>query len=100
MNAPKNKWIVSFATQPGARLRLFCFPFSGGQGQVFRPWAQELPASIEVCATTLPGRGARFRESPLTAIEPVIEALAEEIGPLLDRPFALFGHSLGAAIAF
>ncbi len=55
---------------------------------------------LEVCAIQLPGREQRFQETPLTRMEALIPALGESITPLLDRPFVLFGHSLGALIAF
>lgn len=48
----------------------------------------------------LPGRGSRFREAPLRRVEDLVPALAEGLAPLLDVPFALFGHSMGAVVAF
>jgi medium-chain acyl-[acyl-carrier-protein] hydrolase len=48
----------------------------------------------------LPGRESRFREPPFRQLGPLIEALADNLRPLLDRPFVFFGHSLGALIGF
>jgi surfactin synthase thioesterase subunit len=67
---------------------------------VYADWQAALPADIEVCAVQLPGRGARFGERPFRDLPALIEALARALLPSIDRPFALFGHSLGGLIAF
>jgi medium-chain acyl-[acyl-carrier-protein] hydrolase len=48
----------------------------------------------------LPGRGTRFGEAPFTRLDPLLDALEQPLTPLLDVPFALFGHSMGALVAF
>lgn len=95
-----DRWLVCPRPAAQAALRLFCFPHAGGGPAVFHRWPQSLPASIEVYAAQLPGRGARFGELPYTRMEPLLEALLIALRPLLDRPYALFGHSLGALLAF
>lgn len=80
-------------------MRLFCFPFAGGGASTFRGWQAALPASIEVCAVQLPGREGRIQEPPFTRIEALVAPLREALAPYFDLPFALFGHSMGAAIA-
>jgi medium-chain acyl-[acyl-carrier-protein] hydrolase len=81
-------------------IRLFCFPYAGGSAQIFRDWQQELPNEIEVSPVHLPGRGKRVREKPFTELLALAEVLAAELSPHVDEPYALFGHSLGATIAF
>ncbi len=93
-------WI---ATRPGAhapRARLFCFPYAGGSAHEFLAWQDMLGPAIEVCAVQLPGRGARWSETPYTRIDMLVHDLAPHVLPLLDRPYAFFGHSLGALVAF
>ena len=85
---------------PGARLRLFCLPYAGGGASIFRTWPDGLPADVEVCPIQLPGRGTRLMERPFTQLSPLVEALAQALVPLLDKPFAFFGHSLGALVSF
>lgn len=85
---------------PGARLRLFCFPYAGGGESIFRAWTQSLPETVEVCSVQLPGRGARMTEPPLTHLSTLLQAVVEAILPFLDRPFSFFGHSMGALISF
>jgi len=48
----------------------------------------------------LPGRGERLRERPFTQMQPLIEATAEALRPFFDKPFAFFGHSMGALIGY
>lgn len=93
-------WFTSQRLNPLARLRLFCFPYAGGGAPIYRLWPQSLPSEIEVCVGQLPGRGTRLREQPFTSLDALVEAAAEAIAPLLDKPFALFGHSMGAMISF
>jgi medium-chain acyl-[acyl-carrier-protein] hydrolase len=95
-----DSWIPLRKPVPEARLRLFCFPYAGAGALIFRNWPEGLPADIEVCPVQLPGRGTRLTERPFTQLSPLVEALAQALVPLLDRPFAFFGHSLGALISF
>ena len=95
-----NVWILGARPRPSARRRLFCLPYAGGAASVYRSWAEMLPADVEVCPVQLPGRGSRFREAPFRKVADLVPALAEGLLPLLDLPFALFGHSMGAVVAF
>ena len=83
-----------------ARLRLFCFPYAGGTAAAYHAWPTALAEDVDVCAIQLPGRGARFRDAPYTRMPDLVRAAAEALRPSLDVPFALFGHSMGALVAF
>lgn len=83
-----------------SRIRLFCFPYAGSSAQIFHGWQQQLPRAIEVSPVHLPGRGKRIREKPFTDLVALAEVLVTELAPHVDKPYALFGHSLGAIIAF
>lgn len=93
-------WIVRPRPNPRARLRLFCFPFAGGGASSYRGWPAHLPADIEVAAIQLPGREERLREPAFTSASELCARLVAVLAPYLDRPFALFGHSMGALLAF
>ena len=84
--------------EPG--IRLFCFPHAGAGGLAYREWSRLLPPSIQVLPVLPPGRETRFSEAPYTHIEPYVEDLASALAPELQVPYALFGHSLGALVAF
>jgi len=81
-------------------MRLFCFPYAGGGASIFRGWNQYLPTGVEVWSVQLPGRGGRYRETPYGNMCALVNDLAQAIKPFLDRPFCIFGHSLGAIVSF
>ena len=94
-------WIMPGLTNRRApRLRLFCLPYAGGGAATYAQWATGLPQEVEVCRVQLPGRENRWREALYTSMPRLVETLAEAIRPYLDRPFAFFGHSLGALLSF
>jgi surfactin synthase thioesterase subunit len=94
------RWFEPRVAGGDHRVRLLCFPHAGGSAFVFREWQPALPAAIGVIPIQLPGHGGRLRERPFTRLLPLVDVAYAALLPLLDRPFALFGHSLGAAIAF
>ncbi|NEP01487.1 MAG: hypothetical protein F6K58_23085, partial [Symploca sp. SIO2E9] len=95
-----NLWIKCPQSNPKANLRLFCLPYAGGGSSIFRLWHRELTSNIELCPIELPGRENRIREKPISNLEVLTEKLVEIFLPHADKPFALFGHSMGALIAY
>ena len=96
----KSGWITRPNPNPHAQLRLFCFPYAGGSASAFRDWAKALPAEIELCPIQLPGREERLKEELFTDLSILVNALLPELRPQLDKPFAFFGHSMGAMISY
>jgi surfactin synthase thioesterase subunit len=81
-------------------VRLICCPHVGGSARVFHGWPAIAGDAAEVLALTLPGRGIRVRERPLDDMNAIASALADDLAPLLDRPYLLFGHSMGGLVAY
>jgi len=93
-------WFVCPQTNPGAETRLFFFPYAGGGPPVFSQWMRELPGHVEGVVAHFPGRGSRYRESPIHNLSALVEKLSQAIQTHADKPFAFFGHSLGGLVAF
>lgn len=93
-------WLGARGLQDPAGTRLFCFAHAGGGGGFFRPWRELFAPHVAVVPVILPGRESRLREAPYRRMADLVEPLAAALAPHLDRPFALFGHSMGAAVAF
>lgn len=94
-----NPWFIGAAAYP-RRLRLYCFSHAGGSAAGYLPWQGKLGDGVEVCAIQLPGRASRYGETPYTDMAPLAAELAAQITRHADLPFAFFGHSLGALLAF
>src|SRR5882672_3393844 len=80
--------------------RFFCLPYSCGSATAYARWRRLLPSWIDVQPVEWPGRGTRMDEPLMTDPHRLAEKLAGELQPALDCPYALFGHSLGALVAF
>jgi surfactin synthase thioesterase subunit/glycosyltransferase involved in cell wall biosynthesis len=95
-----DRWFPGLRPGDEAQLRLFCFPYAGGGAAVFRGWAARLAPRVAVCPARLPGREARILEPPAKRIEELVSGLMRALATEVVRPYALFGHSMGALVAF
>ena len=96
----KNPWLVKPRPNPQAALRLFCFPHAGGGSSVYRTWPEGLPPAVELVAVELPGRDTRFKEPPFDRLAKMVPAIADGLAGELGKPFAFYGHSMGALISY
>lgn len=92
--------LVSLTPAISHRCTLFCIHHAGGGAAGFRNWPRLLGPSIQVGTVVLPGREALAHQPPLTDFAIAVGRICTEVQSLVDRPYALFGHSLGAALAF
>ena len=86
------------STQP--KTTLICLPYAGGSEYAFRPMEERLGAFAQVKTVALPGRGSRFAEPPVYSLEALATYCWPQIKPWLDKPYALFGHSMGGLLAY
>ncbi|MEZ0109017.1 medium-chain acyl-[acyl-carrier-protein] hydrolase [Catenulispora sp. EB89] len=91
-------WTHLLAGGPDSSKTLVCLHHAGGTAAAFRSWARYLAPDTEMLAVQLPGRSERFQEPALDRMQPVVDGVMEHVVPLLDRPFALFGMSMGARV--
>ena len=94
-----NPWILTHPGNSQARLNLVCLPYAGGGPQLFNTWQQSLP-DLQVCMVQYPGRGSRIAEPAFTNCTELVDAFIPHLLPFVNKPFAFFGHSMGAIIAF
>jgi surfactin synthase thioesterase subunit/glycosyltransferase involved in cell wall biosynthesis len=84
----------------GAAPRLFCFPWAGGGTRTYANWRARLAGLAEVVPVRLPGRENHVLTKPFEDMRELVAALREAIEPWVRTPYAFFGHSMGAAVAF
>jgi amino acid adenylation domain-containing protein len=105
MNKPANVLVSDPATRlhlpdPKATLRLFCLAYAGGSAALFNGWSVAFEGRIDICPLELPGRGSRFGEPFSEDFSELVDQLANSVSMLVDGPFAFFGYSLGAMLAW
>lgn len=97
------------AGRPGpSSVRLYCYPYAGGNTTIFRSWARALQPHVHVVPMELPGRGKRIGEKPIADYKALVHTLAQELVDDLRAardaagypPYAIFGHSAGARFGF
>jgi surfactin synthase thioesterase subunit len=96
----ERRWLKRLSQGDGTEIRLLCFHYAGGNASMYRDWPRLMPRSIEPIAVQLPGRTDRFHEPPYRNMEPLVDKLIDVINPLLDRPFACYGTSMGARVGW
>ncbi|KUJ64430.1 oleoyl-ACP hydrolase [Streptomyces albus subsp. albus] len=100
MTSHTDKWIRRFQPAAADAPQLVCFPYAGGSASYYFPLAKALAPGIEVAAVQYPGRQERYREPCIDDIAALADAVYPAVRELADRPLALFGHSMGAVLAF
>jgi len=94
-----NSWFESLSTARAPRLRLFCFPYGGGNAYVVREWQRHFAPEIDVCLVHLPGRARRIGERPHTRLRPLVQEMADRSAQSFAA-VCLYGHSMGALLSF
>ncbi|MFN6560882.1 MAG: thioesterase II family protein [Nostoc sp. ChiSLP01] len=86
---------------PKPKTRLFCFHYAGGGASCFRGWSESLQEhDVAVYSVQLPGRETRYGEPRITDFNTLIQHLYGELKQYFHQPYAFYGHSLGALIAY
>jgi medium-chain acyl-[acyl-carrier-protein] hydrolase len=90
-------WLTVPKPDPSAPLRLICLPYAGGGAAAYRPWTARLAGVSELAVVQLPGRESRFAEPAVDRLGALVPRLPSIVD---ERPYVLFGHSMGALIGF
>ena len=96
----KNKWFVIPKPNINAEIKLICFPYAGGSAVTYLNWAQQIADNVELIIVQPPGRGPRMFEPLHKEMTTLIAELLIHFPTLLNKPYILFGHSLGSRVAF
>jgi surfactin synthase thioesterase subunit len=97
----EGRWSICFEKMEAPQIRVFCFPHAGGGVQAYRDWSEALiPGKVEVHAINLPGRGSRQAEVAKIELRVLVNSVVDAISPLLNLPYAIFGHSWGSVLGF
>lgn len=99
-NPVSDAWLRQYHHVPHSPLILVCFPHAGGSATFFHPVSAALQSVLQVIAVQYPGRQERHLERPLTSITELADGAFAALRPMMDRPLAFFGHSMGATLAF
>ncbi|MFD7029417.1 thioesterase II family protein [Streptomyces sp. NPDC059917] len=91
---------VRRARRTNRRVRLFCFPHAGAGASAFTAWPALFPPEVEIVAVQLPGREDRVGEPHPASVAVAVRMVAVALRPYLQGPYAFFGHSGGALLAF
>jgi surfactin synthase thioesterase subunit len=87
-------------TESSATIQLFCLPYAGASARIYSRWSRLLPRWIEVCPLELPGHGRLLGEALETDVAVIARRLLPQLESALSLPYAFFGHSMGAVVAF
>jgi surfactin synthase thioesterase subunit len=93
-------WVRRYREGAPDAPRLICFPHAGGAASYFYPYARALTPAIDVLAVQYPGRQDRYTEPHVQNVQELAAQITTALRPWTDRPFAFFGHSMGAILAF
>jgi pyochelin biosynthetic protein PchC len=93
-------WIRRYDNASPGALRLICLPHAGGSASFYLPVSRSLRPAIEVLAVQYPGRQDRRGEPCVDDIPTLARQIAGALSGWTRLPYALFGHSMGATVAY
>ncbi len=99
-DAINKRWFRKIGSAAAPKLQLFCFPYGGSGPGAYRSWQNHFGDQVELTGILYPGREARIADPLMIDIKKITASLLPSILPRLHRPFAFFGHSMGALISF
>lgn len=93
-------WLRRSGPRGDAGVTLVCFPHAGGAASYYLPLLRPLSPGLDVLVAEYPGRGDRWAERLVPTITELADRLADVLRAAGYQRVALFGHSMGALIAY
>jgi surfactin synthase thioesterase subunit len=93
-------WLRQFHETHADAVRLVCLPYAGGSASFFHAMSAGLAPSVAAIAVQYPGRQDRRGEPLIDNIPDLAEGVLAALEAHADGPLAVFGHSMGATLAF
>lgn len=100
MSTTRTPWLMEWPAAEAAGRLLVCCHHAGGGASQFRAWQERLAPDTAVLALQLPGRQNRWGEPFLPSVDEIVAEACEALAPRLDRPFTVFGHSMGGIVGY
>ena len=83
------------------RLTVVCLPHAGAGATSFARWQAAFDPDVRLARVRLPGREDAPHEAPLRRVHQAVDGLLPAVSALVgDSPVALYGHSMGALVAY
>ncbi len=95
-----SRWLHYPKVNPKANLTLVCFPYAGGNSSTYFHWQSLLSEEVELALIQPPGRASRIFEPAIDEHEVYLDQIYLALSEKIDKPFAIFGHSMGSRIGF
>lgn len=95
-----SRWCRVYQPQPLATHRIILLPHASGSASFFRQWANLFPSNIEVVSVQYPGREDRLADPLISDMALLVQGICSSLTPYLNKPYILFGHSMGGGIAY
>ncbi len=95
-----DRWFLCPEPNPKAKMRIFCLHYAGGGASMYHSWKKAFSDDVELWAIQLPGRESRYSEPRIQSLSDLVKMIVDVLQPLVDKPFAIFGYSMGALLAF
>lgn len=101
MKPDSDKWLLTLKkTSSDPHVKLICFPYAGGNPDLFRTWSNGVSDNVELLAVRLPGRGSRINELPYRDWDTLLADTFAALSRHLSEPHAFYGHSFGGRLAY
>jgi len=85
---------------PVRPIQIICLPYAGGNRLSYKLYNSFVPDHVTLHTIDYPGHGARLKETPLLNLHDIAKDAYQQIQHLLQAPYVIYGHSMGARVGY